>query len=117
MVIPSEVTSPRWVAAAAQRNQPWAPALASALLSGTTTILFYAYSRLHWRVLSRYYGELSEPLRKELVTLLRTLEIYRLGALLAVIFAIWVIRHRPHWPGYIALALSLIAVLQALSVQ
>ena len=117
MVNPSEMTHSRSISAAAQRNQPWAPALASVLFSGTSTILFYAYSLLHWRVLSHHYGEFGEPVRKELFGLLRTLEVYRLCALLAVIFAIWAIRHRPHWPGYVVLAFSLIAVLEALSVQ
>ena len=111
------MTRPRWMTAAVQRNQPWAPALASVLFSGTTTILFYAYSLLHGPVLSHHYGEFSEPLRKELFGLLRTLEIYRLCALFAVIFAIWAMRHRPHWPGYVVSALSLIAVLAALSIQ
>lgn len=117
MTPPSETDRPRWVVAASRRNHPWAPTVASILFTCLEALLFYAYSRLHWRVLPHLYVDVSEPLRTELFGLLRILDIYRFCGLLAVVFAVWAIRHRPHWPGYGALALSLIAALEALSIQ
>ena len=117
MKSPTETDQFRWVTAARQRNHPWAPAVASILFTCLATLLFYAYSRLHWRILPQLYVDGNESLRTESLGLLRILHIYGLCGLLAVIFAVWAIRHRPQCPGYLALALSLIAALEALSIQ
>jgi len=87
------------------------------LFTAATSYLLSVYSRVHWAVLQDHIAEMSDPLRHELGGVLGQLERYRLGAVLAVGFGVWAVCLRPRWPGLVALAISLVAVLEALSIQ
>ena len=102
---------------AAPRNSPWAPALASILFTAVTIYLLRLYSHLHWAVLQYHISEMSGSLARDLSILLWQLEAYRFGALLALGFGIWALCRRPRWPGFVAIAVSVLAVLAALIVQ
>ena len=95
----------------------WAAAAASVIFTACTTYGFHLYSHLHWAVLAHHFSEFSEPARKELFIQLWLLERYRIGAVFAVAFGIWAVCGRPRWPGIAALALSLLAILEALTLQ
>ena len=96
---------------------PWAPAVASVAFTAVTFYLLRLYSHLHWAVLQHHISEMSDSLARDLSILLWELEAYRFGALFAVGFGIWALCRRPRWPGFIAIAVSLLAVLAALIVQ
>jgi hypothetical protein len=98
-------------------KSPWAAAAASVIFTLCTTYGFHLYSYLHWTVLFHHFSEFTEPSRKELFVLLWLLERYRIGAVFAVAFGIWAVCSRPRWPGIVALALSLLAILEALTLQ
>jgi hypothetical protein len=80
-------------------------------------VFFYVFGTLHSSVLAFHRKEMSEDLRRPLLQVLNSLEIYRVVALLALGFAVWSFKGKPRWLAWIALPLALLAVALALLIQ
>jgi hypothetical protein len=99
----------------ASRSFPWVPLVLTVLFTAATTSLLSDYSRLHWRLLSDHYSELSDDVRQPLFSLLGWLHLYRLfAALLAVACAAWASFSPPRWAGIVAVLIASFAVLEVL---
>jgi hypothetical protein len=101
----------------AAKPPAWPAGIASIVLSALSLFLFSLYSKLHWRVLFYHYKDMSEDLRRPLLQVLNSLEFYRVVALLALAFALWAFQGSPRWVAWVALPLSLLAVMTAGVIQ
>ena len=103
---------------ASSRSLPWIPAFLVVIITVAAHSLLLDYGSLHTAVLSHHYAELGDEVKHHLFGLLEWLQIYRLcAAILAVACAIWALFSRPRWVGIVAVALSLIVVLEAMIVM
>jgi hypothetical protein len=111
-------STPATAAEASATKQPaWPAAIASLALSALSLFLLYLYGKIHWRVLFDHYREMSEELRRLTLEVLNGLEVYRIVALLALMFSVWAFRGRPRWIAWIALPIALLAAMSALIIQ
>ncbi len=84
---------------------------------GLSLFLFVVYGRMHWRVLFDHYKSMPEDLRGPTLQVLNGLEIYRIVALFALVFAVWTFRGRPRWLAWVALPIALLTAMTALIIQ
>ena len=103
--------------ASASKQPAWPAGIASIAFSGLALFLFSLYGKLHWRVLFDHYKEMSEDLRRPALQVLNGLEIYRIVAILALIFAVWAFRGRPRWVAWVALPIALLSMMIAVVIQ
>ncbi len=103
--------------AAAPKPPAWSAGAASITLSALSWFLFLLYSKMHWRVLFDHYKEMPEDLRRPALQVLNGLEIYRIVALIALVFAVWTFRGRPRWLAWVALPIALLTVMAALIIE
>jgi hypothetical protein len=97
----------------------WPAGIASLIFSASTVFFFALYSHVHWAVLARHYAELAQlrDLKDSLFVVLGRLEFYRLFGVFAVAWALWALRGRPRWLGWIALPISVFALFLAVVIQ
>jgi len=115
----SDQESPRKAAEGPPLSKPpvWPAATASFVLSALSLFLFFLYGKMHWRVVFDHYKEMSADLRRPALEVLNGLEIYRMVALFALVFAIWAFRGRPRWVAWVVLPLALLTAMSALMIQ
>jgi membrane-associated PAP2 superfamily phosphatase len=102
---------------ASPRQPSWPAGTASLTFSVLSLFLFFLYSKTHWRVVFDHYREMSPGLRGAALHVLNGLEIYRVVAVVALVFAVWAFRGRPRWLAWVALPVSLLTIMTALLIQ
>jgi hypothetical protein len=116
-MIASEPTLDGSAHGAAPKPPAWPAGVASITLSALSLFLFALYGEMHWRVLFDHYKDMPEDLRRPTLHVLAGLEIYRIVALFALVFAIWTFRGRPRWLAWVALSIALLTVGAAVIIQ
>jgi hypothetical protein len=105
----SDVNAPQ------QRLQSaWSAALACWGFFMISVVLVRAYSMLHWDIIRDHRSALDEVLKADLLRVLSHLEIYRLTAILSVVFGIWSFGGEPRWIRWLCLPVILLAALLCL---
>jgi hypothetical protein len=85
------------------RATPWPQVAASLVCTVAALYFFQMYSVLRLAVLFHRYDELNDDLKASIFQLLSMLQAYRVLGVLAVVFAIWAVFHKPRWPGILCL--------------
>ena len=86
-----------------RRATPWPQVAASLVCTAAALYFFHMYSVLRLAVLFHRYDELNDDLKASIFQTLSMLQAYRVFGVLAVVFAIWAVLHKPRWPGFLCL--------------
>ncbi len=85
------------------RATPWPQVAASLVCTAAALYFFCIYSALRLDVLFHRYDELNDDLKASIFQILSMLQAYRVLGVLAMVFAIWAVLHKPRWPGFLCL--------------
>ena len=88
---------------------PWRFAIASSVASITTLGLHVLYGHVHWNILQRRFHTMPAAEREKYLSLLNSLELYRLLGLAAVILAVLALCRKPRWPALLYGPLAILA--------
>lgn len=98
----------------ARGANPWPQVAASLVCSAAALYFFNIYSILRLAALFHQYDELADPLKASIFKIISLLQGYRALGILAVVFAIWAVLHKPRWPGILCLVPAAGALLASL---
>jgi len=107
------------IEAVKQKPKGFALGMASAIMAMFGFFVLIAYGKLHWKIISDHYDELTPDLKAPLLSLLGLLEqIHRGLGIAALAFAIsCFVKKEVFWSRIIAIAAMLISLLLVFSVM
>ena len=89
----------------------WSLVFASLLFSAATYEMLVLYSIVHWEIMFRTNPNAPRPPEAVFVVLGHLAYLHMIFALLAFVWAVWSFRSCPKWASFIALAVSLAALM------